>query len=353
MYELVLTRARLRGRAQDAFFADLFGERPLLSGQIRARNGVWGGIAGFVTPFIGVWLASKSRALAFHIGAAMCLLQIGVCFWHGETLLAPARKALTVDAVNPLSSFGLLFSNGPGLRRLGACAACYTGVTTSWGTQEAYQFGPIGMTAAENSIFDAVFNAANAASQGWVVNPLLKRLGNRRCFEYSSVFACLAYVLVGQAWRPAAATKARRIAQYFLAMTLLQSPWSEPSFFCIQPMVVKQALHDTDAGNGAISAAYGMLEAVLGALGAALWGVLQRFFAGGSAPWWLSWGPGGHFAVCGAVRLLGAIILRTTPDEQLFLGEEDEEDGKVVGGQRISSSAVSSDGFELPVAPRS
>jgi hypothetical protein len=45
----------------------------------------------------------------------------------------------------------------PGLRRLGACAACYTGCTTSWGTQEAYQFGPIGMTPGENSVFDAVF----------------------------------------------------------------------------------------------------------------------------------------------------------------------------------------------------
>ena len=36
-----------------------------------------------------------------------------------------------------------------------------------------------------------------------------------------------------------------------------QSPWSEPSFFCIQPMVIKQALHATDAGKGAITAAYG------------------------------------------------------------------------------------------------
>ena len=201
---------------EDAFFADLFGERPLLSGQIRARNGVFGGIAGFVTPFIGVWLASKSRALAFHIGALMCLLQMGVCAWHGETLPVQKRKPLTLAAVNPLSSFGLLFTNGPGLRRLGYCAACYTGVTTSWGTQEAYQFGPIGMSAAENSIFDAVFNAANAASQGWVVNPLLKRLGNRRCFEYSSIFAALAYVLVGQAWRPGSASKNRRILQCLL-----------------------------------------------------------------------------------------------------------------------------------------
>ena len=53
---------------------------------------------------------------------------------------------------------------------------------------------------------------------------------------------------------------------------VLQSPWSEPAFFCIQPMVVKQALAVTDHGNGRINAAYGMLEATLGAIGAALWG---------------------------------------------------------------------------------
>ena len=34
---------------ENAFFADIFGERPLLSGQIRAKNGVYGGIAGFVS----------------------------------------------------------------------------------------------------------------------------------------------------------------------------------------------------------------------------------------------------------------------------------------------------------------
>ena len=313
---------------EDAFFADAFGERPELSGRVRARNGVWSGIAGFVTPFAGIWLASKSRNLAFHIGAGMCFLQILVVLWHGETLSAPDRKPLTVAAANPFNSFLLLFNNGPGLARLGAAAACYTGVTTSWGTQEAYQFGAIGMTAAENSIFDAVFQASGAASQAWVVQPLLKRLGNRRCFEYSSVFAALAYVLVGQAWRPAGADKLRRVGQYALCMALLQSPWSEPSFFCIQPMVVKQALHQTNAGKGQITAAFGMLEAVLGAGGALLWGVLQRFFISNGAPWWLAWGPGGHFAVCGLVRLLGALILRTTPDKHLHLDEADEAGGE-------------------------
>jgi MFS family permease len=52
---------------EDAFFADAFGERPQLSGRIRAQNGVWAGIAGFVSPFAGIWLASKSRTVTFTL----------------------------------------------------------------------------------------------------------------------------------------------------------------------------------------------------------------------------------------------------------------------------------------------
>jgi hypothetical protein len=38
----------------------------------------------------------------------------------------------------------------------------------------------------------------------------------------------------------AGASHYRRLAQYFVAMALLQSPFNEPSYFCIQPMVMKQ-----------------------------------------------------------------------------------------------------------------
>jgi hypothetical protein len=44
---------------EDAWFADVFGERPQLSGRLRAQNGVWGGIAGFASPFVGIWLARR------------------------------------------------------------------------------------------------------------------------------------------------------------------------------------------------------------------------------------------------------------------------------------------------------
>ena len=227
---------------EDAFFADLFGERPELSGRIRSRNGFWAGIAGFVAPFVGIWCAARSRLGTIWLGAVSCLLQCAVILWHGDTLPVAKRRPFKLATANPFSSLTLLFRNGPGLRRLGFCATCFTGCASSWGTQEPYQFGPppigIGMSPAEGSIFDACFQATGALSQGWVVQPLLKRLGNRRCFQWTSVSAGLFYVLVSQAWRPLGASHYRRLAQYFIAMALLQSPFNEPSFFCIQPVRV-------------------------------------------------------------------------------------------------------------------
>ena len=64
-------------------------------------------------------------------------------------------------------------------------------------------------------------------------------------------------------------------------------------------------------------------------------------------------GPGGHFAVCGIVRLLGAIILRTTPDKQLFLDEEQQGDRSSENEveERVTSNEIGPDGFEMPVQP--
>ena len=247
---------------EDAFFADLFGERPELSGRIRSQNAVYASIAGFVSPFLGIWCAARGRLTTIYLGAVCCALQCGVILWHGDTLTATGgkRKPFKVSMANPFTSLTLLFRNGKGLRRLGLCATCFTGCTASWSTQEPYQFGAIGMSPAENSVYDACFQATGALYQPCVVQPLLKRLGNRRCFQWTSLSSAVFYVLVSQAWRPSGLgiSHSRRLLQYFLAMSLLQSPFNEPSFFCIQPMVMKQGISSCpDAGNGAIAAAYG------------------------------------------------------------------------------------------------
>lgn len=319
---------------EDAFFADLFGERPELSGRIRSRNGFWSGIAGFVAPFVGIACASRSRLGTILLGAVSQLLQCGVILWHGETLSAPNRKPFKLAMANPFSSLTLLFRNGQGLRRLGYCATCFTGCASSWGTQEPFQFGAppvgVGMSPAEGSVFDAIFQASGAVSQGLVVQPLLKRLGNRRCFQWTSVSAAVFYVLMSQSWRPLGASHYRRLAQYFVAMALLQSPFNEPSFFCIQPMVMKQGIAACpEAGKGAIAAAYSGLENVMGSIGIFLLGWLARGFIRGERegwlPWWLAWGGGGHFVLCAMVRFIGGVILWKTPDHQLYLKEESIE----------------------------
>ena len=73
-------------------------------------------------------------------------------------------------------------------------------------------------------------------------------------------------------------------------------------------------------------------ENVIGSIGIFLLGWLARTFIRGDQegwlPWWLAWGGGGHFVVCGVVRVIGAVILATTPDEQLDLAETAEGEAK-------------------------
>ena len=75
-----------RTRFPAAFFADLFGERPELSGRILSRNGFWTGIAGFAAPFAGIWCAQRSKIGTILLGAVLGMLQCGVVLWHGDTL---------------------------------------------------------------------------------------------------------------------------------------------------------------------------------------------------------------------------------------------------------------------------
>ena len=75
-----------------------------------------------------------------------------------------------------------------------------------------------------------------------------------------------------------------------------------------------------------------VVENVIGSIGIFLLGWLARTFIRGDQegwlPWWLAWGGGGHFVVCGVVRVIGAVILATTPDEQLDLAETAEGEAK-------------------------
>ena len=83
-----------------------------------------------------------------------------------------------------------------------------------------------------------------------------------------------------------------------------------------------------NVGRGQLNSAYGGLGQITAIFSGLFWGGLYRFFSSSpqGTPWWLRWGPGGHFLVTTA--LLGGAwgILKTTSSKDLFLEDQEEEE---------------------------
>jgi hypothetical protein len=241
-----------------------------------------------------------------------------------------SRKPFVLSrAGNPFASIGVLFRHGPGLRGLGIAAGLLRSVVTVYSTIEPFRLGPLGWSPAEQSYYSAILSGLNSGTTALVGKPLLRLCGNRKVFEVGSMAAAVAYFGLSQSCRPAgAAHQLQRTLQFCACKLILMTPWSEPSFSAIGPMIVKQGLAVSDAGRGELSAAYDGLASLIGVFSPFLWAGLYTFFAGHEAAGLRgllarSFGPGGHFIVAGLLRLASAAVLRSVKAADLFI--EDEE----------------------------
>jgi len=55
---------------------------------------------------------------------------------------------------------------------------------------------------------------------------------------------------------------------------------------------------------------------------------LFKFFQSNSGPWWLRWGPGGHFIVTAFTMFLAYAVMATTDPKTLFLDDDVEKKGE-------------------------
>ena len=117
-------------------------------------------------------------------------------------------------------------------------------------------------------------------------------------------------------------------------------------------LVIKQGIHATTAGRGALSAAVSNLEALICAAMPVLYGWLIVVFTNPKTPAWLRWGPGGHFFVAAALRLVSWCVMRSIDMRLLHIDDVDHDhetaDGKPRGNVLTQHDA---DGFQLPMAP--
>jgi hypothetical protein len=113
---------------QAAAWSDAFGSRPALSANLQARTQFWVSAGGLVGPMVGGLLATRSHSAGFFVCMGLCLFQSMIVLACEETLPPPKRKpfAGVRVAANPVRGLQLLFTHGPGLRRLALVGTCTT-----------------------------------------------------------------------------------------------------------------------------------------------------------------------------------------------------------------------------------
>jgi hypothetical protein len=316
-----------------AAHSDLFGDRPALSARIQAADGLWVnvvGIGGGALASLVSYCGSPSAGQ--EIGAVLTALTIAICQAMPETLPAAERKPFVLGGflrrVNPLANATLLFTKGPGLRRLATSTLLWFVCNQVWATQTAFRMGVLGWSPLAMSYFASGYDGVGVASQALFVNRLAARVGNRTSMELGAAVSVASYALQGLCMLPSGARGVQSSVQYMLAIGLLQTlPVSMR--YASRAMVVKQgiAVCGGEVGRGELNGAYAGLGTITGIFSALLWGALYQFFLkgaeSGKGPRWLRWGKGGHFFVAAGVMALVFAAMRGADPATLFLEEEE------------------------------
>jgi hypothetical protein len=184
-----------------------------------------------------------------------------------------------VKRVNPFANAVLLFTRGPGLRRLATSTLLWFVCNQVWATQTAFRMGVLGWTPTQISYFTSGYDGVGVLSQALVVNRLSARIGNRASMELGAAVSVVSYALQGLCMLPTGARGLRTSVQYSLAIAVLQTaPVSMQ--YASRAMVVKQGLAvcGGEVGRGELNAAYAGLGTLTGMFGPLLWGALYQHF---------------------------------------------------------------------------
>lgn len=342
-----------------ASHSELFADRPELSAQIQAADGLWVNVVGIsggvCTSFVSRYLSDSAGQ---EIGAALTLAQIVICQTMPETLSATERKPFEcwelLKRVNPVSNGLLLFKKGPGLRRLALSTFCWFVCNQVWATQTAFRMGVLGWSPVQLSYFTSGYDGIGVVAQAVFVNRMLASLGNRMSMEVGALVSVASYLLQGLCMFPAGHAGVRSNVQYILAIALLQTA-PEAMKYASRAMIVKQglAVYGGEVGRGELSGAYAGLGTLTGLFSSLLWGSLYQFFlrgaTAGTAPTWLRWGKGGHFYVAAWLNLIVFAVMRTTAASTLlFLDEEQRPVASASVSPRANRAAYSGDVKEDP-----
>lgn len=201
----LLLVSRLIGGATGASFsvASAYISDITLPEQRSKRFGILGAVfgLGFVCgPILGGLLGSYSLRVPYFVSASLALLNwLYGFFILPESHPRDRRAPFSIAKANPFSALAALSR----LHGVGSLISVYTLtmlaqfiVQSTWVLYTTFRFG---WGPRENGISLFVFGLTSALAQGWLLGPLLKRLGELRTALFGLTSSVLANVLYGAA----------------------------------------------------------------------------------------------------------------------------------------------------------
>ncbi len=273
-----------------AYVADTtpYEDRAARFGQLGAAFGI-----GFIVgPLAGGFLGGMGLQFPFYVAAALAVINIVVCVVGvPESLATGKRRPFRWSRANPIASLGLL-------RRtplLLALAGCY--LLTNLANQSLYStfvFSTtlrFGWDTVATGVVFTLMGVCAALSQGLLVGPVVKRLGERRSMILgltTSALAFVAYAIAPQGWMIVA----------IIAVSCLAAV-DEPA----AQALVSSAVGEDEQGvvQGAMASLLGITAVVGPLVGTAAF----AYFVSPAAPVYF---PGAPFAA-GAVLIIGSLLV--------------------------------------------
>jgi MFS family permease len=201
---------------------DVFSTRPRVSAAVQASNAAWLNGVGLLAPLVGAELGRRSSAtVALGLAFVVAALQLPLLLCSAETLEPGQRRTFQLAKADPLRNIGLLFTHGARLRRLALSNVLFLVSAKVNLTMQPYQIGFLGFRASDSPRYGSFSSLLGIASSGWLIRPMVRRLGPARAFRAGSCFSAAGHLLISQAWRPLGGSKARHVAQLVLAMVVM------------------------------------------------------------------------------------------------------------------------------------
>jgi DHA1 family tetracycline resistance protein-like MFS transporter len=250
------------------------------------------GLGFIIGPVIGGLLGAIDLRLPFFVAGGLALLNLLYgCFVLPESLPVDRRHAVNWKAVNPVGSLrGLANLKGVGL--LVGVIAC-NGLAqfvlyTCWVLYTSFKFGwgPL-----ENGWSLAAVGVMSVIVQGFLLGPLIKRLGARRLTLIGLVSSTLAYAMWGAA-----------TAGWMMFAVIFVNILGATVTASIQSIISSAAdLRSQGRTLGAVSSLNSLMAVIAPVIGAPLLGMVSHLPMG-------DWRIGAPFYFCAALQAISLLL---------------------------------------------